>query len=42
MQDRVSTLRRKSWEEKIGEVVSADGPQEKGVAEVVEWAARVG
>jgi hypothetical protein len=42
MQDMVSTLRRKSWEEKIGEVVSVDGPHEKWVAEVVELAARVG
>ena len=42
LQDMVSTLRRRSWEEKIGEVVSADGPQAKWVAEVVAWAARVG
>lgn len=41
-QDMVSTLRRKSWEEKIGEVVSADGPHENWVSEVVELAARVG
>jgi len=41
-QDMISTLRRLSWQEKIGEVVSADGPHAKWVAEVVELAARVG
>ena len=41
-QDMVTTLRRLSWEEKIAEVVPKDGPHEKWVADVVEWAARVG
>lgn len=41
-QDMVSTLRRRSWEEKIGEVVSVNGPQQKWVAEVTELMARVG
>ena len=41
-QDRVSTLRRLSWEEKIGEVVGVSGPQQKWVAEVTELMARVG
>lgn len=41
-QDMVSTLRRLSWEEKIGEVVGVSGPQQKWVAEVTEWMARVG
>jgi hypothetical protein len=41
-QDMVNTLRRQSWEDKIGEVVSANGPHEKWVAEVVELASRVG
>jgi hypothetical protein len=41
-QDMVTTLRRLSWEEKIGEVVSPTGPHQKWVATVVEWAARVG
>ena len=40
--DMLSTLRRQSWQEKIGEVVAADGPHEKWVAEVVELIARVG
>jgi hypothetical protein len=40
--DMVSTLRRLSWEEKIGEVVSPTGPHRKWVAAVVQWAARVG
>jgi hypothetical protein len=41
-QDMVTTLRRLSWEEKIGEVVSTTGPHRNWVAEVVELAARVG
>jgi hypothetical protein len=41
-QDMVTTLRRLSWEEKIGEVVSPTGPHQKWVAAVVQWAARVG
>jgi hypothetical protein len=41
-QDLVSTLRRLSWEEKIGAVVSPTGPHQKWVAAVVQWAARVG
>jgi len=41
-QDMVTTLRRLSWEEKIGEVVSPTGPHQKSVAAVVQWAARVG
>jgi DDE superfamily endonuclease len=41
-QDMVTTLRRKSWEEKIAEVVSPTGPHGKWLASVVEWAARVG
>jgi len=41
-QDMVTTLRRLSWEEKIAEVVSLDGPHAEWVAEVVELAARVG
>jgi len=40
--DMVSTLRRLSWEEKIGEVVCLEGPQQKWVAEVTELIARVG
>ena len=34
--------RRQSWEEKVGEVVPADGPHGKWVTEVAELAARVG
>jgi len=41
-QDMLSTLRRQSWQEKIGEVVAVDGPHEKWVREVVELIARVG
>jgi hypothetical protein len=41
-QDMVTTLRRKSWEEKLAEVVPASGPLKKWLASVVEWAARVG
>jgi hypothetical protein len=41
-QDMVTTLRRQSWEEQWAEVVPADGPHGKWVAEVAEWAARVG
>jgi DDE superfamily endonuclease len=41
-QDMVTTLRRKSWEAKLTEVVSPSGPHEKWLATVVEWAARVG
>jgi hypothetical protein len=41
-QDMVTTLRRKSWEEKLREVVSPSGPHEKWLSSVVEWAARVG
>lgn len=41
-QDMVTTLRRKSWEEKLAEVVPADGPHEKWLSYVAEWAARVG
>ncbi len=41
-QDMVSTLRRQSWREKLAEVVSPSGPHSKWLAEVVEWAARVG
>jgi hypothetical protein len=41
-QDMVTTLRRKSWEEKLAEVVSPSGPHEKWLATVTEWAARVG
>jgi hypothetical protein len=41
-QDMVTTLRRKSWEEKLAEVVPPRGPYEKWLASVVEWAARVG
>jgi DDE superfamily endonuclease len=41
-QDMVTTLRRKSWEEKLAEVVSPSGPHGKWVANLVEWAARVG
>jgi hypothetical protein len=41
-QDMVTTLRRKSWEEKLREVVPANGPHEKWLAAVAEWAARVG
>jgi hypothetical protein len=41
-QDLVATLRRKSWEEKLTEVVSSSGPYRKWLATVVEWIARVG
>jgi hypothetical protein len=41
-QDMVTTLRRKSWEEKLAEVVSPSGPHGKWLATVAEWAARVG
>jgi len=41
-QDMVTTLRRKSWEEKLAEVVAPTGPHEKWLTAVVEWAARVG
>jgi len=41
-QDMVTTLRRKSWEEKLAEVVPPSGPYEKWLASVAEWAARVG
>jgi hypothetical protein len=41
-QDMLTTLRRKSWSEKLAEVVAASGPHEKWVATVAEWAARVG
>jgi hypothetical protein len=41
-QDMVTTLRRRSWEEKLAEVVSPSGPHGKWLAAVVEWAARVG
>jgi len=41
-QDMVSTLRRLSWEEKMGEVVRVRGPRQKWVAEVTELIARVG
>lgn len=41
-QDMVTTLRRKSWEEKLTEVVSPSGPHAKWLLAVVEWAARVG
>lgn len=41
-QDMVTTLRRRSWEAKLREVVSPGGPHEKWLATVVEWAARVG
>ena len=41
-QDMVTTLRRLSWEEKIAEVVAANGPHAKWVAEIAELAARVG
>lgn len=41
-QDMVTTLRRKSWEEKLTEVVSPSGPHGKWLATVAEWAARVG
>ncbi len=41
-QDMVSTLRRLSWEEKIGEVVCVSGPHQKWLGEVTELMARVG
>ena len=41
-QDMVTTLRRKSWEEKLAEVVSPSGPHENWLSAVVEWVARVG
>lgn len=41
-QDMVTTLRRKSWEEKLAEVVPQNGLHEKWLASVCEWAARVG
>jgi hypothetical protein len=41
-QDMVTTLRRKSWEEKLSEVVSPSGPHGKWVTQVAEWVARVG
>jgi hypothetical protein len=41
-QDMVTTLRRKSWEEKLAGVVPARGLHEKWLACVAEWAARVG
>lgn len=41
-QDMVTTLRRKSWEAKLAEVVAPNGPHAKWLATVVEWAARVG
>jgi DDE superfamily endonuclease len=41
-QDMVTTLRRKSWEEKLAEVVSPRGPHGKWLVAVAEWAARVG
>ena len=40
--DMVTTLRRQSWQEKLAEVVPADGPHQQWVAEVAELAARVG
>jgi hypothetical protein len=40
--DMLSTLRRQSWQEKIGEVVTVDGPHNQWVAEIVELMARVG
>jgi hypothetical protein len=41
-QDMVTTLRRKSWQEKLAEVVSPSGLVKKWLAAVAEWAARVG
>jgi DDE superfamily endonuclease len=41
-QDMVTTLRRKSGEEKLAEVVSPNDPHEKWRTAVAEWAARVG
>jgi hypothetical protein len=41
-QDMVTTLRRKSWEEKLAAVVPSSGPHGKWLASVAEWAARVG
>jgi hypothetical protein len=41
-QDMVTTLRQLSWQEKLAEVVPKDGPHDKWLTEVVEWAARVG
>jgi hypothetical protein len=41
-QDMVTTLRRKSWQEKLAEVVSPTGPHGNWLTTVVEWAARVG
>jgi DDE superfamily endonuclease len=41
-QDMVTTLRRKSWEDKFAVAVSPGGPHENWQAQMVEWAARVG
>ena len=41
-QDLVATLRRKSWEAKLTEVVSPSGPYQNWLATMVEWIARVG
>jgi DDE superfamily endonuclease len=41
-QDMVTTLRRKSWQDKLTEVVAPNGPHKKWLGTVVEWAARVG
>jgi hypothetical protein len=41
-QDMVATLRRKSWEAKLTEVVSPSGACQKWLATVVEWVTRVG
>ena len=41
-QDMMTTLRRLSWQEKIAEVLTPDGPHKKWVQEVSELMARVG
>jgi hypothetical protein len=41
-QDMVTTLRRRSWEEKLAEVVSPSGPHAEWFAAVAELAGRVG
>lgn len=41
-QDMVTTLRRQSWREQLARVVPLNGPHRKWLADLVEWAARVG